>query len=217
MVLWSVHRRDTPGPRVQFACPACLAPAAAGESYERHETFRALHLIPLFFVRNTYVMCGTCHAHLLSQLTLDDLRQHANSDISPFLSFSISFVAKALSVLAILLCWFPFLGIAFGRHCTGSDIQAAHCLADAGNHQPGHLAASGPWFRHPHDNRVNHGATPLVQRALRWSGPVEGKGDHLRQRGRADCRHEQTVETKRHPGALGQAKVHGGEQTAFCG
>ena len=112
MVLWSVHRRDTPGPRVQFACPACLAPAAAGESYERHETFRALHLIPLFFVRNTYVICGTCHAHLLSQLTLDDLRQHANSDISPFLSFSISFVAKALSVLAILLCWFPFLGIA---------------------------------------------------------------------------------------------------------
>jgi hypothetical protein len=112
MVFFSVLRRDAPGPRVQFACPACLAAAAAGETYERHETFRALHLIPLFSVRNTYVVCGTCHAHLLSQLTLDDLRQHADSDISPFLSFSISLVAKALSVLAILLCWFPFVGIA---------------------------------------------------------------------------------------------------------
>jgi hypothetical protein len=44
-------------------------------------------------------------------MTLDDLRQCVGVDISRFVFHRVSFVFKTLSVLAMLLCWFPFMGM----------------------------------------------------------------------------------------------------------
>jgi len=111
MVWLGSRRQDVQGPHVQFECPKCHRSGTIGLSYDRRETLLLLHLVPLFTLKNTFVICGDCKAHLLAQLTIDELRQHQDSDVSPFLSFEISFVLKTLSVLSLLLCWFPVLGI----------------------------------------------------------------------------------------------------------
>jgi hypothetical protein len=108
---YSIDRQVTPGPSVRFTCPKCGAAAIEGSSYELHETLKALHLLPLYTARNTYVVCGHCQARLSSRLTLDELFQHCSADLSPYVSYEVSFVFKFLAITALLLSWAPLVGL----------------------------------------------------------------------------------------------------------
>ena len=108
---YSVKRETTSGPTVQFNCPKCGA-AVRGATFEWLDTLMFLYCIPLLKMRNTYVTCGNCRARLTSQLRLDDLQAYGNLDVTPYISYDVSFVFKFLAIAALLLCWTPAIGLA---------------------------------------------------------------------------------------------------------
>jgi ABC-type sugar transport system permease subunit len=111
MILWHAEVRRIPGPPVEFACPRCSSGPAAGSSYEQIDSAYLFFVIPFLRLHNTYVVCGNCSRRLATRMTLDDLRQCEGVDISRFVFHRVSFVAKTLSVLSLVLCLFPFLGM----------------------------------------------------------------------------------------------------------
>jgi hypothetical protein len=107
---YSVKRETTSGPTVQFNCPKCGA-AVRGATFEWLDTLMFLYCIPLWKMRNTYVTCGNCQGRLTSQLRLEDLYAYDNLDVTPYISYEVSFVFKFLSIAALLLCWTPAIGL----------------------------------------------------------------------------------------------------------
>lgn len=57
MFTQSIDRQFTPGPVLQFTCPKCGQAMCRGNSYELHDRFMALHLLPLWSTRATDVAC----------------------------------------------------------------------------------------------------------------------------------------------------------------
>ena len=111
MFYYSIKRQTTPGPLVQFDCPKCGAEQVFGSSFEWLDTFQALHVFPLYSTRNTYIWCSRCQAQLTSPLTLEELHEYQNADLTGFVAYDVSFVYKFLAIAALLLCWMPILGI----------------------------------------------------------------------------------------------------------
>ncbi len=109
--LYSLKRETTPGPDVKFNCPRCGAQAGSGHSYEYRDTILALYLIPVLRSRSTYVTCRHCQAALTSALSVEELQQHGNTDLSAFVFDDVSFVFKFLAIAALLLCWTPIVGL----------------------------------------------------------------------------------------------------------
>jgi hypothetical protein len=110
-MLLSAHYTEVQGPRADFTCPRCHQGPSPGFSYERTDTTLLLAVIPVLRTRNTYLICGNCRSRLVTRMTLDDLRQCVGVDISRFVFYRVSFILKALSVLSLLLCLFPVLGM----------------------------------------------------------------------------------------------------------
>jgi hypothetical protein len=108
---YSVKRQRTPGPAVQFNCPKCGGVAVSGSSYELFDTLQVFHLVPLWNTRNTYISCSHCQAEMISRLNLDELHDYCDFDLTPYMSYDVSFVFKFLAVAALLLCWTPILGL----------------------------------------------------------------------------------------------------------
>jgi hypothetical protein len=110
MYVSTIRWTETPGPPVSFQCARCKQ-AVTGTSRQRYEKVYALGLIPTFGKTNTFVTCDTCKAKFLSKLTIAQLQDHLNDDITQHLSLTNSFVITFLVVVAVLLFWTPFLGL----------------------------------------------------------------------------------------------------------
>ena len=111
MFTQSIDRQISPGPVVQFTCPKCGQARSRGNSYELHDKFMALHFIPLWSTRTTYVACTSCRANLSSRLDIEELALYRDADVTPYLAYESSFVFKFAALAAVLLWWAPIVGL----------------------------------------------------------------------------------------------------------
>ncbi len=110
-LLFDVRQETIPGPSVHyFRCPVCEQ-ETGGQAFEYVEVLRLFFLLPVLTFRNTYVKCASCGTSLRTVLKVHELEQYADSDLSPYLSHQVSIVLKLLTLIAFLLCWFPWLGL----------------------------------------------------------------------------------------------------------
>ena len=70
-----------------------------------------VHLLPLFKLHNTYIVCDVCGTKLHTRLELNDLERMHGLQIDEFLSYSPSFVFKFLAITSLLICWAPVVGL----------------------------------------------------------------------------------------------------------
>jgi hypothetical protein len=111
VLLFHVRQGTIPGPSVHyFRCPVCEQ-ETGGQAFEYVEVLRLFFLLPVLTFRNTYVKCASCGTSLRTVLKVHELEQYADSDLSPYLSHQVSIVLKVLTLIAFLLCWFPWLGL----------------------------------------------------------------------------------------------------------
>lgn len=110
MLTYSINRRTTPGPLVHFQCPKCHGTLRTGTAYELHDKFVALHFLPLWSTRATYVECAYCRTTLNSVLGVEELAVLGDTDVTPYLSYEASFVFKFLAIVSLLLVWMPLVG-----------------------------------------------------------------------------------------------------------
>jgi hypothetical protein len=111
LFFYSLHRDTNKGPRLRIDCGRCGVSGAAASSRDLIDTIRLLFVIPFRFT-NTFVTCQSCGAKHISQLCCQDLKEHRDADVTPFVSYHVSFVVRFLAVMSLLLCLFPFLGLA---------------------------------------------------------------------------------------------------------
>jgi hypothetical protein len=107
---YSVRRETIPGASVLFCCPKCRK-VSSGDACRFVDTLMLVHLVPIFKLRNTYVVCRTCGTKLHTPLELDDLERMQGLQIDEFLTYSPSFVFKFLAVTSLLVCWAPIVGL----------------------------------------------------------------------------------------------------------
>jgi hypothetical protein len=99
------------GPDVVIDCPNCGDRETLASSYELRERLCILFVIPVLFLRNTFVHCRTCNTRLTSGLTIGELEQHSSGNVSLFLSNPVPFIAKVIAIVALLVVWAPLVGL----------------------------------------------------------------------------------------------------------
>lgn len=140
VLLFHVRQETIPGPSVHyFRCPVCEQ-ETGGQAFEYVEVLRLFFLLPVLTFRNTYVKCASCGTSLRTVLKVHELEQYADSDLSPYLSHQVSIVLKLLTLIAFLLCWFPWLGLVFVRAGFLGSKKSSRMGPHAHHVQPGRLA-----------------------------------------------------------------------------
>lgn len=113
-ILITTKTQQIPGPDVKINCPRCEAADVEASSFEQVEQLGLFYVIPLMKFRNTFVTCSQCHRKLTSKISTDEIAKFTATDLSPHLGDGVSFVAKFVAILALLMCIIPFVGAGLG-------------------------------------------------------------------------------------------------------
>jgi hypothetical protein len=116
-----------------YCCPYCHATDAAERAYETYET-------AYFFIRHRtdWLKCRRYGGTALSRISLIDLAAKDVADCAREVVRYRSLPSRLTVLLAIALCWFPFLGLI--RHlCRGRHSPATGPPSDHRTILPGDL------------------------------------------------------------------------------
>ncbi len=123
-LLITTKTRRTPGPVVEIHCPMCGANSVAAQSFEQLETIGLFYVIPLLWFRNTFVRCSACGKDSVSKIKIDELERYSADDLTHFLARRTSFISKFMAVASLIICWIPFVGLAFAVIAVLSNLRS---------------------------------------------------------------------------------------------
>jgi hypothetical protein len=113
-ILITTKTQQIPGPDVKINCPRCESTEVDATSFEQVEQLGLFYVIPLMKFRNTFVTCSQCRRKLTSRISTDEIAKFTAADLSAHLGDGVSFVAKFVAILALLMCIIPFIGAGLG-------------------------------------------------------------------------------------------------------
>ena len=99
-----------PGPDLKIDCLACERTGVVAWSYEEQIQETLLAFITINHARRVIVKCSECHAEMASSIPVAELEERPISEISTFLKYEASFIAKFLAVISLILAIFPIPG-----------------------------------------------------------------------------------------------------------
>ena len=92
-------------------CPACGARAVAGTPRESVDWVKLAYLIPLLKIRATRIECERCHAQITCTAPIGRVAGADAATVARFLRYHPTRAAKILSVLGLLTCLIPVVGL----------------------------------------------------------------------------------------------------------
>jgi hypothetical protein len=113
-ILITSRSTKTPGPMININCPACQATEVPADSLQQVDRLELFYLIPFFQLKNTFVTCSACRKQLISSADINEMANLSAADLSQHLVSHVSFVNKAVAILAIAMCWVPIIGLGLG-------------------------------------------------------------------------------------------------------
>ena len=113
-LVFSEETQDTPGPVIDFDCPACGQQRAKGLPNERMTRLWFLGLFPLISTnlaaKETWIACLQCGVLLGTEVKLADLAGKTPEELVGRIHFRTTFLQKALAVIALAVAIFPLVG-----------------------------------------------------------------------------------------------------------
>jgi hypothetical protein len=109
----TLHKQLSPNTAasVIIDCPCCGAKGVAATPRESVDWVKLAYLVPLLKLRATQVECSRCHAQISCTEPLERLAAADSQTIASFLRYHPTRLARALSILGLLTCLIPFLGL----------------------------------------------------------------------------------------------------------
>jgi hypothetical protein len=111
MLTFHTQIAATAGAPVIIDCPACGAHGVQAIPLESVDWVKLAYVIPISKIRSTWVECIQCHAQIRCTVPLDQVSGADPRVLAPFLRYHPTGAAKAMSIIGLLTCLIPILGL----------------------------------------------------------------------------------------------------------
>lgn len=114
IVFGTSNTQQIPGPSFPINCRACGREGVAARSFESEERMKLYAVVPVPTQRERHVVCTACGADRLTDLSWDELTILSPDVAERHIFERVSFVAKFLAIVSLVLFPLPVLGLVLG-------------------------------------------------------------------------------------------------------
>jgi len=111
IALWHIQKRIADQRAAIIHCPRCHRDSAPAIATDQVEVVKALFVIPIFSKTTTFVRCCECNRSLAVALRARDIAILEADELTTILRDRASLSEGALSIVALLTCVFPIIGV----------------------------------------------------------------------------------------------------------